>query len=124
LRRKPARGVAAPDPAGSTLLREAADALGLSVRGYHRTLRTRGPWSETPCARQRPSHRLVALRRPRCRFHYRFLSSSTARASQPGSCSTTPMKATVNAATPLTVNSAHRGEGPGSNGGGGENQIM
>src|SRR5262245_1291384 len=32
-------GIAAPDHAGRTLLREAADALGLSARGYHRTLR-------------------------------------------------------------------------------------
>jgi magnesium chelatase family protein len=31
--------IAAPDPTGRTLLREAADALGLSARGYHRTLR-------------------------------------------------------------------------------------
>jgi magnesium chelatase family protein len=31
--------IAAPDLAGRTLLREAADALGLSARGYHRTLR-------------------------------------------------------------------------------------
>ena len=31
--------IAAPDHAGRTLLREAADALGLSARGYHRTLR-------------------------------------------------------------------------------------
>jgi len=31
--------VAAPDHAGRTLLREAADALGLSARGYHRTVR-------------------------------------------------------------------------------------
>ena len=31
--------IAAPDSAGRTLLREAADALGLSARGYHRTLR-------------------------------------------------------------------------------------
>src|SRR5262245_37858706 len=32
-------GIAAPDHAGRTLLREAADALGLSARGYDRTLR-------------------------------------------------------------------------------------
>jgi magnesium chelatase family protein len=31
--------IAAPDRAGQTLLREAADALSLSARGYHRTLR-------------------------------------------------------------------------------------
>jgi len=31
--------IAAPDRAGLTLLREAADALALSARGYHRTLR-------------------------------------------------------------------------------------
>jgi magnesium chelatase family protein len=31
--------IAAPDRAGLTLLREAADALSLSARGYHRTLR-------------------------------------------------------------------------------------
>jgi magnesium chelatase family protein len=31
--------IAAPDRAGLTLLREAAEALGLSARGYHRTLR-------------------------------------------------------------------------------------
>jgi Magnesium chelatase, subunit ChlI C-terminal len=31
--------IAAPDQAGRTLLREAADALSLSARGYHRTLR-------------------------------------------------------------------------------------
>ena len=31
--------IAASDIAGRTLLREAADALGLSARGYHRTLR-------------------------------------------------------------------------------------
>ncbi len=31
--------IAAPDPAGLTLLRDAADALSLSARGYHRTLR-------------------------------------------------------------------------------------
>jgi magnesium chelatase family protein len=31
--------IAAPDHAGRTLLREAADALGLSARGYHRSLR-------------------------------------------------------------------------------------
>ena len=31
--------IAAPEPAGLTLLREAADALSLSARGYHRTLR-------------------------------------------------------------------------------------
>lgn len=31
--------IAAPDRAGMTLLREAADTLGLSARGYHRTLR-------------------------------------------------------------------------------------
>ena len=31
--------IAAPDRAGFTLLREAADALSLSARGYHRTLR-------------------------------------------------------------------------------------
>jgi magnesium chelatase family protein len=31
--------IAAPDHAGRTLLREAADALCLSARGYHRTLR-------------------------------------------------------------------------------------
>jgi predicted ATPase with chaperone activity len=31
--------IAAPDQAGCTLLREAADALSLSARGYHRTLR-------------------------------------------------------------------------------------
>jgi magnesium chelatase family protein len=31
--------IAAPDPAGLTLLRDAAAALGLSARGYHRTLR-------------------------------------------------------------------------------------
>ena len=31
--------IATPDPAGRTLLREAADALWLSARGYHRTLR-------------------------------------------------------------------------------------
>ncbi len=32
-------GVAAPDRAGMALLREAADTLKLSARGYHRTLR-------------------------------------------------------------------------------------
>jgi magnesium chelatase family protein len=31
--------IAAPEPAGLTLLRDAADALSLSARGYHRTLR-------------------------------------------------------------------------------------
>jgi magnesium chelatase family protein len=31
--------IAAPDRAGLTLLREAAEALGLSARGYHRSLR-------------------------------------------------------------------------------------
>jgi magnesium chelatase family protein len=31
--------IAAPEPAGLTLLRDAADALALSARGYHRTLR-------------------------------------------------------------------------------------
>ena len=31
--------IAAPDRAGLTLLRDAADALSLSARGYHRTLR-------------------------------------------------------------------------------------
>ena len=31
--------VASPEPAGLTLLRDAADALSLSARGYHRTLR-------------------------------------------------------------------------------------
>jgi magnesium chelatase family protein len=31
--------IAAPDAAGLTLLRDAADALSLSARGYHRTLR-------------------------------------------------------------------------------------
>jgi magnesium chelatase family protein len=31
--------IAAPEPAGLKLLREAADALALSARGYHRTLR-------------------------------------------------------------------------------------
>jgi magnesium chelatase family protein len=31
--------IAATDHAGRTLLREAADALGLSAHGYHRTLR-------------------------------------------------------------------------------------
>jgi magnesium chelatase family protein len=31
--------IAAPDRSGLTLLREAADALSLSARGYHRTLR-------------------------------------------------------------------------------------
>ena len=31
--------IAAPDRAGLSLLREAAEALGLSARGYHRTLR-------------------------------------------------------------------------------------
>jgi magnesium chelatase family protein len=31
--------VASPEPAGLTLLRDAADALSLSPRGYHRTLR-------------------------------------------------------------------------------------
>ena len=31
--------IAAPDRAGLTLLREAAEALSLSARGYHRTLR-------------------------------------------------------------------------------------
>jgi len=31
--------IATPDRAGLTLLREAADALALSARGYHRTLR-------------------------------------------------------------------------------------
>jgi len=30
--------IAAPEPAGVTLLRDAADALSLSARGYHRTL--------------------------------------------------------------------------------------
>jgi magnesium chelatase family protein len=30
--------IAAPAPAGVTLLRDAADALSLSARGYHRTL--------------------------------------------------------------------------------------
>jgi magnesium chelatase family protein len=31
--------IAAPEPQGLTLLRDAADALSLSARGYHRTLR-------------------------------------------------------------------------------------
>jgi magnesium chelatase family protein len=31
--------IAAPDTAGRKLLHEAAEALGLSARGYHRTLR-------------------------------------------------------------------------------------
>jgi magnesium chelatase family protein len=31
--------IAAPDSAGRALLRDAADALALSARGYHRTLR-------------------------------------------------------------------------------------
>ncbi|MGB2932976.1 MAG: ATP-binding protein, partial [Methyloceanibacter sp.] len=31
--------IAAPDHSGRSLLREAADTLGLSARGYHRTLR-------------------------------------------------------------------------------------
>ena len=31
--------VASPEPAGLTLLRDTADALSLSARGYHRTLR-------------------------------------------------------------------------------------
>jgi len=31
--------VASPEPAGLTLLRDAVDALALSARGYHRTLR-------------------------------------------------------------------------------------
>jgi magnesium chelatase family protein len=31
--------IAAPEPAGLALLRDAADTLALSVRGYHRTLR-------------------------------------------------------------------------------------
>jgi magnesium chelatase family protein len=31
--------IAAPEPGGLTLLRDAAEALALSPRGYHRTLR-------------------------------------------------------------------------------------
>ena len=39
MRRGDARGDRAPDRAGLTLLRESADALSLSARGDHRTLR-------------------------------------------------------------------------------------
>jgi magnesium chelatase family protein len=39
LRRRLLEEIAAPDRAGLNLLREAADALSLSARGYHRTLR-------------------------------------------------------------------------------------
>ncbi len=41
--------IAAPDRTGLTLLREAADALSLSARGYHRTLRVARTLADLDC---------------------------------------------------------------------------
>ena len=47
--------IAAPDRAGLTLLREAADALSLSARGYHRTLGSRARWPTSTARTRSPA---------------------------------------------------------------------
>jgi magnesium chelatase family protein len=45
-------GVAAPDEPGRRLLAQAAEAMRLSARGYHRVLRVSRPWPIWPVARR------------------------------------------------------------------------
>ncbi len=69
--------VASPEPAGLTLLRDAADALSLSARGYHRTLRVARTLADLDGAEQSRPHpyrrgaqlsRRDASPRPSCRL--------------------------------------------------------